>query len=84
MSDRSQSLEVVVGEIDRYMRSHPGAVDTLEGVAKWWLARQRYEDALETVADAMAVLVERGRVEQTTLPDGRAIYRYVGPKETTE
>src|SRR6185369_16360824 len=36
-------------EILRYVRAHTESAETPEGIARWWLARQRFEDAIEAV-----------------------------------
>jgi hypothetical protein len=46
-------------EIRRYCAAHPNAVDTIEGIA-WWLALQRYDDALREVRDCIDKLVRDG------------------------
>lgn len=48
--------------ISRYLASRPDACDTVEGIAHWWLLRQRYEDALPRVAQALDFLVTTGEV----------------------
>jgi hypothetical protein len=76
MSDKSDDdARAVAVEIVRYLRDHSEAADTVEGVARWWLSRQRYEDARATVEQAMAILVDGRMVEKHTLPDGTAVYR---------
>jgi Fe2+ or Zn2+ uptake regulation protein len=76
MSHKSDDdAQAVAAEIVRYLRQHAEAADTVEGVARWWLSRQRYEEAIATVERAMAMLVNRQMVEKHTLPDGTAVYR---------
>jgi hypothetical protein len=59
----------------RYIRSHPDACDTLQGVTEWWLARQRYEDTRTGVAAALEFLLEQGQAEAAQGADGRVVYR---------
>ena len=77
MSGTSDSAaEDVAREIERYLRNHREAADTVEGIAKWWLQRQRFEDAMETVESALEILVDRGLVERVMLPDNLVVYRW--------
>jgi hypothetical protein len=76
MSDKSDDdVQAVAIEIVRYLREHAEAADTVEGVARWWLTRQRYEEAVATVERAISLLVDGRMVERHTLPDGTAVYR---------
>ena len=63
---------MVAAEIGAYLRAHPDAADTVEGVARWWLRRAPQRATIET---AMALLVEQRIVEQLRLPDGTVIFR---------
>jgi Fe2+ or Zn2+ uptake regulation protein len=61
--------------IERYLSARPQAAETVEGITRWWLVRQQYEDSLELVQDALDLLVERGEVEKLSLSGGHPIYR---------
>ena len=61
--------------IDRYLASRPRATETVEGVAKWWLVRQRYEDSLELVQRALDHLVKTGELERLPGAGGKHLYR---------
>lgn len=61
-------------QISSYLESHPEAADSLEGIVKWWLPRQRYMDSVEQVNEALNVLIENGEVYRVVLSDGRVIY----------
>jgi hypothetical protein len=64
----------VAAEILEYLRDHPRAGDTLEGIVEWWLPRQRYEHSVLRIQRALDDLVATGRVAKTGLPDGTAFY----------
>lgn len=66
--------ENVAQALLRYLQAHPDAADTLEGVVKWWLPRQRYLDAFECVEAALELLVQREMVEKFPGPSG-VVYR---------
>ena len=67
----------VAQEISHYLETHPNASDTLEGVVKWWLARQRYEYAFRTVEKALEYLVEQGKVAKQATVGGKTLYSSV-------
>ncbi len=52
-----------------YLAEHPGAMDTLEGIATWWLMRQQIRVDVERLGRVLHRLVEEGVLEA------------VGPKE---
>lgn len=68
-------LHDIADTIDRYLVSCPEASETVEGVARWWLARQRYNDSLELVQCALDVLESQGRVERIKAGKGAVLYR---------
>ena len=58
-------------EIERYLGTHPEASDSLQGIASWWVVRQRIRSeiavvsaALEQLIDAGVVTAAQGRDEQ--------------------
>ena len=74
MHGEESARENVAQALLRYLRTHPDAADTLEGVVKWWLPRQRYYDAMESVEAALELLVQRDVVEKFPGPSG-VVYR---------
>lgn len=67
-------------EILKYLRAHPKAADTVEGIGSWWLPRQRYEEDVQRVQQALDELAERGLVAKTTVADGTILYKASGAK----
>jgi len=57
-----------------YLDRHPGASDTLDGIAQWWLPRQRYVTARQRIEGVLARLVADGVLQRRRLPDGTALY----------
>lgn len=51
--------ELVLG----YLREHPHAMDTLSGIAHWWVLRQQIRVDLENLQRALDLLTERGVLE---------------------
>jgi hypothetical protein len=77
MSDRARE-ESALMEIEEsvigYLRNHPQAADTVEGIVKWWLPRQRYESALASIERVLLRLVDAGVLKRSRLPDGADLY----------
>ena len=82
MTDESEKTEDDVAEIARrigqYLASHPNAADSAEGLLRWWLARQRFEESIQTVERALELLLREGAVKKQVLIDGKVLY--VGAK----
>lgn len=78
MSTDDDKLDQLAQEIARYLAQHPAAADSVEGVRRWWLLRQRLDEAAEQVQRALDRLEATGQVKRQILPDGTAIYRAVG------
>lgn len=60
--------------INRYLLVRPNASETVDGVAKWWLLRQRYQDSRQLVQKALDFLLIEGFVVKTVMPDGKVLY----------
>lgn len=67
-------------EIQRYLTEHPHAADDIDGIASWWLTRQRYEAGHEQVAQALEELEKRGLVRRVLNPDGRVLFTATEPE----
>lgn len=67
-------VESVARELESYVSSHPSAADTVEGIARWWLAGTE-QPSLSRVEAALDLLVRRAVVARYPLPDGRFIYQ---------
>ena len=50
-------VSTVAMEILDYLQQHPHASDTLVGIARWWLRRQRIETMTKTVKKALDELM---------------------------
>jgi hypothetical protein len=57
-----------------YLDEHPKAMDTLEGISKWWLERQQVRLAVQTIAGTLTRLVARGELEELG-PQSNPLYR---------
>lgn len=72
--DEEKAIEQLAGEIARYLKAHPNAADGIEGISKWWLTRQRYENNLIKIQQALDYLSDKGLVNCSTLPGGETVY----------
>jgi len=77
MINREQDIERISEEIHRYLTKHPNAADTLEGITRWWLTRQRYEESKKNVQKALYLLVNRKLVAQIDNLDGKCTYKSI-------
>ncbi len=57
-----------------YLDSHPHAADTLDGITRWWLPRQRYTTAHKRIEAVLVRLVDQGVLQLRRLPNGTAMY----------
>jgi len=64
----------VAEQILRYLETNPAASDTLEGVAKWWLMRQRLTESITLVEGALTLLKDKGLIVERRNADGRLLY----------
>ncbi|HSB09204.1 MAG TPA: hypothetical protein VLM38_06805 [Blastocatellia bacterium] len=62
-------------EILSYLVKHPDALDTLEGVAEWWVFAQKIDSRTLQVEQALGDLVSKGLVLERKGRDGRSHYR---------
>jgi DNA-binding transcriptional regulator PaaX len=61
-----------------YLRQHPRAADSLEGIAGWWLLRQQVCEALSAVRQGLERLTAEGIVTERRGADGRVLYSLCG------
>jgi len=47
-----------------YLAEHPQAADTLEGIAEWWVMRQKVRVDLEALTKVLCDLTDRGLLEK--------------------
>jgi hypothetical protein len=64
----------VAEQILRYLEANPKASDTLEGVAKWWLMKQRLTESIVLVQGALKLLEEKGLICERRNVDGGLLY----------
>lgn len=73
--DKSNAeVDGIARAIERYLAKHPNAADSLEGIRRWWLLRQRYEESAQQVQEALEQLLREGVVSKRVLSDGQVLY----------
>jgi len=60
--------------VRRYLAEHPEAMDTTEGIADWWLMRERTRVDLEALVRTLGRLSDQGVLKKIGTGD-RARYR---------
>lgn len=66
--------EKIARNILVYLQEHPGSCDTVEGISRWWLLRQRISESVETVRQALERLAQEGLVCERRTADGQTVY----------
>ena len=62
--------ELVLG----YLSEHPNGMDTLEGIAEWWIPRQQVRIDVERLARVLQDLIQQGVLERIG-PENSSLYR---------
>lgn len=72
----STNVPARAAEVLRYYVENPGAVDTLEGIARWRLLDDFVRRRVAETEEALQWLVEHGYLERgDALPAGTPVYR---------
>lgn len=64
--------------ITLYLKAHPNAADSVEGIMQWWLPQQQNPVDINDLQQALDYLVETRAVSRTALLDGRMLYTSKG------
>ena len=54
------NVTAVARDIEKYFEHNPDAGDTVDGIADWWLAKERIDKARNHVHQALEYLVREG------------------------
>lgn len=68
-----QHLTDVIDAIQHYLQAHPEAVDSADGIAKWWLPADWCVD-VHTVETALARLLEQRLIRRRINTDRHVLY----------
>jgi len=60
---RRREQQLVEAIVD-YLSEHPHAMDTLEGIAEWWIMRQRIRVDVEMLGRALNRLIDQDVLER--------------------
>ena len=71
------SIRWLAHEISRYLEERPDAVDTADGILRWWLPPRGVETTPDVLRRALDALVEARVIERRELPDGRSVFGLV-------
>ena len=75
MSDFNESdVQQIADRIECYLKNHPNAADTIEGIAKWWLPEQGVEVSNLMVQQALNYLSSKLIVKSNTTFNGIKVY----------
>jgi hypothetical protein len=66
--------DALCDELLGYLREHPRAMDSLAGIAEWWLPRHHIRIGVERVSRALESLAERDLLERVADGD-QLMYR---------
>jgi hypothetical protein len=75
--------EKLAREIMGYLQEHPYSGDSVEGICKWWLMRQRISESLDAVQQTVEHLSRTGFLYERKLADGRRIYFFARQPDAT-
>lgn len=62
-------------EILLYLREHPNAQDTMDGIVHWWLLERKIKYQQTMVKDAISNLVRRDYILENKKADSKKHYR---------
>lgn len=71
LSDADTNLRALVLA---YLDDHPTAMDTIDGIAEWWILRQQIDIEVRRVSKVLALLVKEGVLEEVN-QSGVRFYR---------
>jgi hypothetical protein len=72
-STPGRGVEDIARDLERYVDRHPAAADTVDGIARWWLAGPMQPPRRDVEA-ALDLLVRRGVLSRRPLPDGNTVF----------
>ena len=66
--------EKLAREIISYLREHPHSGDSVEGISRWWVMRQRINESIYAVRQVLEHLQGAGLIHERRMADGRSVY----------
>ena len=74
LHDDDRDVETVATEIAKYLKQRAHVADTIEGIAQWWLMRQRLWEERQKVEMAVEYLCKQGVIHKRVMKDGSVLY----------
>ena len=70
----NQQEDRLTSAIALYLKAHPNAADSVEGIMQWWLPQQHKPVDVGELQSVLDHMVGRGMLSRTALLDGRMLY----------
>jgi len=67
-------VQQIADKIECYLKDHPNAADTIEGITKWWLPEQGFEVSSLIVQQALNYLSSKSVVKCNANLSGNKVY----------
>lgn len=65
----------IAAQILHYLKKHPEAKDTLEGITEWWIEKQLIEESVESVARGLSQLCAKGLLKEEKVIGKNSFYK---------
>jgi hypothetical protein len=70
----NSDVQQIADQIECYLKNHPNAADTIEGITKWWLPREGIQASNLIVEQALNYLGSKSVVKCNANPCGNKVY----------
>ena len=71
---RDSDVQEIAHQIECYLKIHPNAADTIEGIAKWWLWEQGSDVSSLIIQKALDYLISKSVVKCNANSCGNRVY----------
>ena len=71
MAEQTETVQKIL----TYLENRPGAEDTLEGIAGWWIKTDKGSHGVEEVLYGLNLLSEKGDIEEVKAGRDVLVYR---------
>lgn len=69
-------------EIINYLQTNPNAADTVAGIAGWWISKQRLNESIDIVEQALAELERQGKIRKVEINKDLFLYSSVAETDS--
>ena len=73
--DLTEKEQMIAQLLINYMQKNPDAKHTAEGIARWWIMQQRFEDEMELIEKVLCYLTQREILEEVILAQDQKYYK---------